>query len=45
MQGAHDGLQTATAQSHICTMYEEKYRMNLITSLLAGIVHFVGWLV
>lgn len=26
-------------------MHKEKHPMNLITNLLAGIVHFVGWLI
>ncbi|MGY3062702.1 hypothetical protein ACVWZD_007000 [Streptomyces sp. TE3672] len=31
--------------SQICNTHKEKHRMNVITNLLAGIVHFVGWLV
>jgi hypothetical protein len=31
--------------SHRCTTYKEKHRMNFLTDLLAGVVHFVGWLV
>ena len=32
----------AVPQMH---MYKEKHRMNILTNLLAGIVHFVGWLI
>jgi hypothetical protein len=42
---ASDGLQTATAQSHRCTTHKENPFMDLITNLLAGVLHFVGWLV
>ncbi len=38
-------LQTATALSRRFTMHKEKPPMNLITNLLAGVVHFVGWLI
>ncbi|MFE3071437.1 hypothetical protein [Streptomyces sp. NPDC059247] len=26
-------------------LYEEKHPMNVITNLLAGVFHFLGWLV
>ncbi|MEW1697224.1 hypothetical protein ACIQCR_22055 [Streptomyces sp. NPDC093249] len=26
-------------------LYEEKHHMNVITNLLAGVFHFLGWLV
>jgi hypothetical protein len=44
---ASDGLQTATALSHTqsTTHQGERTTMNFLTDLLAGIVHFVGWLV
>ncbi|WP_438295054.1 hypothetical protein [Streptomyces sp. HUAS TT7] len=50
MRGASDGLQTGIAQSHngICPMPTapgESTTMNLITGLLAGVLHFIGWLV
>jgi hypothetical protein len=45
LRSAVNGLQTATAQSHRCTTYKEKDQMNFLTNLLAGVVHFVGWLV
>ncbi|SCE45114.1 hypothetical protein FHX79_11572 [Streptomyces cavourensis] len=31
--------------SHTCITHKEKDQMNFLTNLLAGIVHFVGWLV
>ncbi|WP_199566420.1 hypothetical protein [Streptomyces corynorhini] len=45
---ANDGLQTATALSSrriTHHTHKEKVSMNVLTNLLAGIVHFVGWLV
>ncbi|MFD9819940.1 hypothetical protein [Streptomyces violascens] len=50
LRGASDGLQTDIAQSHsgICPMptaQGESTTMNLITGLLAGVLHFIGWLV
>ncbi|RPK37713.1 hypothetical protein EES40_26985 [Streptomyces sp. ADI93-02] len=31
--------------SQRCTTHKENYQMNFLTNLLAGVVHFVGWLV
>ncbi|WP_189960528.1 hypothetical protein [Streptomyces violascens] len=50
MTGASDGLQTGVAQSHsgirpMPTAQGESTTMNLITGLLAGVLHFIGWLV
>ncbi|MFI1188299.1 hypothetical protein [Streptomyces californicus] len=45
MQSAVNGLQTAPALSHRCTTHKEIDQMNFLTNLLAGVVHFVGWLV
>ncbi|CAM5542876.1 hypothetical protein SBADM41S_00243 [Streptomyces badius] len=33
------------AVPHSGTTYKEKDQMNFLTNLLAGVVHFVGWLV
>ncbi|WP_299537117.1 hypothetical protein [uncultured Streptomyces sp.] len=45
MQSAGNGLQTVHAQSRNAPCTKEKHSMNFLTDLLAGIVHFVGWLV
>ncbi|EST19398.1 hypothetical protein [Streptomyces niveus] len=42
---ASDGLQTATALSQLYIFTRRTPHMNVITNLLAGLVHFVGWLV
>ncbi len=31
--------------SHKCTMYKENNPMDFLTNVLAGVIHFVGWLV
>ncbi|WP_328314200.1 hypothetical protein OG432_30670 [Streptomyces sp. NBC_00442] len=50
MRGASDGLQTgpcAVPRRHRsdATAPAESTIMNLITDLLAGVFHFLGWLV
>ncbi|MER8232442.1 hypothetical protein ACIRQY_17055 [Streptomyces sp. NPDC101490] len=45
MRCAFEGLQTVTAHVPLMYLYEEKHPMNVITNLLAGVFHFLGWLV
>ncbi|MEU3075694.1 hypothetical protein [Streptomyces laurentii] len=38
----------AADRDRVCpteNLYEEKHPMNIITNLLAGVVHFLGWLI
>ncbi|WP_272934971.1 hypothetical protein [Streptomyces tricolor] len=34
-----------THRSHVQLHRKEQHDMNLLTDILAGLVHFVGWLV
>jgi ABC-type Mn2+/Zn2+ transport system ATPase subunit len=42
---ASDGLQTAIAYVPQKTCTRRNTPMNIITNLLAGVVHFLGWLI